>query len=325
MTKTAAKTLDLFPRTPPLFDRVVHRALGRGAHLVVSVSGGKDSQAMLARLAGLRTAYGWTCPMTAVHADLGRAEWPETAAFVERMCRADRVPLTVVRRNGGDLVERIERRLQTVSTIPGETRPAKPFWPSAAQRYCTSDLKRGPIQMHLRSLGKEGVIVSAMGLRADESRGRAAKPGVSVDAALTSKALRDFDPATALQAQREDGGRLVLNWLPIHDWATDDVWEMMLTDAEDLERRRALYREGHHKRALNGWPAHPAYVMGNTRLSCALCVLASRSDLVNGMRHNPALAAHYIGLEKASGYTFRDGLSLTDLAAEEMIPLEVLS
>lgn len=319
------KALDLFPRTPALTDPTVLAALDGGAHLVVSVSGGKDSQAMLARLASYHRAYRRPGPITAVHADLGRAEWSQTPAFVERMCSDARVPLTVVRRSGGDLVERIERRLQSVSTIEGETRPAKPFWPSAQQRYCTSDLKRGPIQMHLRALGKQGVFVSAMGLRADESRGRAAKPAVSVDVALTSKALRDLSPAAALAAQQREGGRLVLNWLPIHDWTSFEVWGMLGTDAADLERRRALYRAGAQAEALDGWQAHVAYVYGNARLSCALCVLASRGDLVNGMRHNPALAARYIQLEQESGYTFRADLSLADLAAEEMIPLEVLS
>ena len=32
---------------------------------------------------------------------------------------------------------------------------------------------------------------------------------------------------------------------------------------------------------------HEAYDLGNHRLSCALCVLASLNDLINGAVHNP--------------------------------------
>jgi 3'-phosphoadenosine 5'-phosphosulfate sulfotransferase (PAPS reductase)/FAD synthetase len=47
--------------------------------------------------------------------------------------------------------------------------------------------------------------------------------------------------------------------LPIHDWTEEQVWQ----------RIRA-----------SGVPYHPACDQGMTRLSCSLCVLASRADLV---------------------------------------------
>lgn len=313
--------LDLLNPDP---SAVAFDALTSGASLVVSISGGKDSQAMARHLASERLQRGWSGHAEAVHADLGRAEWAQTPAHVERCAAESGLPLVLVRRERGDLVSRIEDRLSTVSTLD-PTRPAKPFWPSAAQRYCTSDLKRGPIQKHVRSLGDgaargEGrgtVVVSAMGMRAAESHARRKRPVLSVDRKVTSTHLRDLSPEAALAAQRASGGRLVLAWLPIHAWSDADVWRELGTSQGDLARRRELYASGAEAEALDGWEAHPAYVLGNERLSCSLCVLGSRSDLANGIRHNPALAARYIALERQTGYTFQDGRSLESIAEEE--------
>ena len=305
------------------YDPVALAALRRGAMLAVSVSGGKDSQAMLQRLVAMRKVLEWPGAIHAVHADLGRAEWPQTAAHVEMMCRSRWVPLAVVRRERGDLLARIEERLASVS-MAGEG-VAKPFWPSAAQRYCTSDLKRGPIQKWLRALGKDVVIVSAQGMRAEESSRRAKMQPLSVSQALTSKHLRDLTPSAALNAWQTEGGRLVLDWLPLFDWTDEQVWaEIVPAGQRELRRRQALYLAGEEAEALHGWRAHPAYVWGNRRLSCALCVLACRSDLVNGLRHNPELGAAYIALERASGYAFKHGQSLEAIAAEERIDLPIL-
>ncbi|MBE2186713.1 MAG: phosphoadenosine phosphosulfate reductase family protein [Rhodothermales bacterium] len=323
--------MDLF-RDISTYDPIALAALRRGATLAISVSGGKDSQAMLYRLVEMRKALDWTGPSHAVHADLGRAEWPQTLAHVEAMCRSRHVPLSVVRRDRGDLVARIEERLNTVSTLDG-TRTAKPFWPSAAQRYCTSDLKRGPIQKWLRTLGKDVVIVSAQGMRSEESSRRAKMEPLSVNKALTSKHLRGvtssnsrgYTPSEALSAWQSEGGRLVLDWLALFDWSEEQVWAALVPGGiRELRARQKLYRDGDEAAALHGWLAHPAYVWGNRRLSCALCVLACRGDLVNGIRHNPQLAARYVLLERASGYSFKQGQSLEALAAEEMIRLPIL-
>ena len=269
---------------------------------------------MLSRLTTLRRAHGWPGVAEAVHADLGRAEWPQTPEHVERTAAEAGVALVVVRRVKGDLLARIEERMHTVSTLD-PTRPAKPFWPSPMQRYCTSDLKRGPIQKHTRT-HRGVVVVSAQGMRAAESSGRAKKPVLTVDERISAKHFAGLTPAEAVALHPERGGRLVLNWLPLHDWTEADVWNELGSSLEDLDRRRAVFAAGFHAVALHGWAAHPAYILGNERLSCALCVLASRRDLVNGARHNPALLAAYIALEKRSGYTFRDGLSLSEIAAE---------
>ena len=267
-----------------------------GAALAVSISGGKDSQALLSAVSRFHRARGFLGELLAVHADLGRAEWHQTPAEVERQAKLYGVPLAVVQRRKGDLFQRIEGRLQSVSTLDS-SRPAKPFFPSARQRFCTSDLKRDPINIYLRKIQKAGKVVSAIGLRKEESRVRAKKADFEVNGRITTKS------------------REALIWHPLLDWAAEDVWEEIGTSGADLEHRRRLYAEGNERKALEDWPAHPAYVLGNKRLSCALCVLACRSDLENGARHNPEALRFLVDLEERSGYTFRADMSLKELAA----------
>ena len=107
--------------------------------------------------------------------------------------------------------------------------------------------------------------------------------------------------------------RLALNWLPIHEYTESQVWEACGHSQDEIDLRRFQYACGLHDAALDGWTGHPAYVYGSTRLSCALCVLASRNDLEVGARHNPELHRHLSELEQIGGATFRHKFSLSEL------------
>ncbi|WP_170934682.1 phosphoadenosine phosphosulfate reductase domain-containing protein [Hymenobacter gelipurpurascens] len=316
---------------------MIDAALRGGADLALSLSAGKDSQALVALLAPWFRAQGYTGRCYVVHADLGRAEWPQTAALVERMAEDAGMPLLVVRRPKGDLVARFEERLEATresgapfwpssasryctshlkaGPIDTALRNPAPFWPSSASRYCTSDLKRGPIDTALRSAE---VVISAEGVRADESHARAKKPVVEIRTGITAssqKATRNLSAMTPEEAlaARNPGQRVALNWRPLLHWNTEEIWQACGTSSAELTRRRLLYAAGQHEEALQGWPCHPAYVFGNERLSCAFCVLGSKNDLLNGAQHNPELYAHLIQLEIVGGATFKNGWSLTEL------------
>ncbi len=147
------------------------------------------------------------------------------------------------------------------------TRPEVPSWPSASTRQCTSDLKRGPITREVRRYATaRGItrIVNCMGLRATESSGRAKRP------------------AWSDHAEHGAAGRSWYDWLPIHTLSTADV----LTTVHGA-----------------GQQLHPAYAMGNERLSCVFCIMASASDLRNGALRNPELYARYVEMERRTGYT----------------------
>ncbi len=283
---------------------IISVALQKGAALSISISGGKDSQALLLELVAAHKANGWTGPIFAVHAHLGRAEWPQTMAHCQALCDEAGIVLHIVGRTAGaDLVDRWKERMHTLEGT------GKPFWSSAAQRYCTSDMKRGPIDQLLR---KFGLVISAEGVRGDESPNRARKPMVAIRPQITAQGLRGLTMEEALN-YRSFKQRLALTWYPLHDWSELDVWLACGTDRDDLRERQALYRLGHEAIALDGWPAHPAYVYGNQRLSCALCILGSRNDLQNGAKHNPALYQELVQMERDSGFTFRQDLALSDL------------
>ena len=145
---------------PPYCREMVHR----GALVAVNSSGGKDSQCMTILLSRIVPRE----QMIVVHAPLAEVEWPGTIEHIERTL-PDRVPLILAPVTcGKSLLDSIEERGR---------------FPSASVRWCTSSLKRGPIERELRHYLKAhpqfgGRLVNAMGMRAEESRrARSSSPG----------------------------------------------------------------------------------------------------------------------------------------------------
>lgn len=347
-------------RIPETLARVFERD---DAALFVSISGGKDSQAMLVSLAGVHRALGWQCGLFAIHADLGRTEWKQSLPHCQKLCDDLGIFLKVVRRPQGDLLQEIQdrqakltgtgrsawptatQRYCTADQKRGQIEKAKrqPFWPDAANRYCTADQKRGQVDKAVRApfwpssasryctahqksdqIDKElraySLVVSAMGMRASESRARAKKSDFAIDATLTAKPYRNLPAPTAFSVWRQQYNakpkRLAFDWLPIHEWSIEQVWNACGTSTADVARRQALYAAGEVDAAFDGWQAHPAYVFGNERVSCSLCVLASKNDLRVGALHNPELYRTYVQMERESGFTFQHKRPLADIAPE---------
>ena len=302
--------------TPIAMPASIQAVLEDGADLGVSISGGKDSQAMLLAVVAEYRRQQWPGQVFAIHAHLGRMEWPQTLAHCEAICEQAGVPLTVVSRPQGDLVQEMWDRVEKLRGT------GKPPFPSAQNRYCTSDQKRNQIDKVLRAapfpdaknryctshhktnqidkaLRKHEVVISAEGIRADESPARAKRPEWERREQICTVA------------------RTAYTWRPLLHWSEADVWDAIGTSRDDVNHRRRLYRSGDKDAAFAGWPAHPAYVMGNQRLSCALCVLASRADITNGARHNPELLAELVRMEDVSGFSFRQDLRLGNITLVE--------
>lgn len=272
--------LRLFPEEAPPPQADALSLLRAGADLVLSVSGGKDSDAMCHHLLDMRQAEGWAGQVVMVHADLGRAEWHSTPEYVEKLAQRKGVDLHIVRYRHGDLIDRIWARWESLK------RAGCP-WPSAQARYCTSEMKVAPISRWLRQSFPTGQVICAMGLRAQESSNRAKKDSFSARSDCTAPSK----------------GRLVWNWLPLHDWSEAEVWDCI---------------------RQHGNVFHPAYALGNQRLSCALCVLGSLNDLLNGAIHNPDAYCELCRIEAVTGYSFRPKLWLADLKPH-LLPSETLS
>lgn len=260
--------------------------------VVISSSGGKDSQAMASYVVGRAKALGMLDKVVIVHADLGRVEWGGTKKLAEEQARLLGVRrFEVVKAKGADLLERVVLRFHKLKAKAekeardkGEDPTAvkvPPAWPSSSARWCTSDVKRGPIRTlytklagELSHLGRPVRILACIGQRAEESDNRAKLTPVEIDR-----------PAS-------NGRRHVTTWRPIHAWSTADVWREI---------------------ARSGLPYHPAYDWGNRRLSCVFCVLGCNSDLVNGARQVPELAAAYAKTEVIVGADIKKGLSMREI------------
>lgn len=283
----------------------IWRHLDNGAVLMTSISGGKDSQAMSLALVRECQQQGWAEPVF-VHCGLGAMEWSITSQVVEDQAKGHDL---VVLRKDHDLLEGIQRRM--------EKRPDAPPFPSSAARYCTAGWKREVTDSFVRRTYVEDVtVIVAQGIRADESPARAKKPIVRE---RTSSAPTK--------------NRLVLDWYPIFHWSEDMVWSEIYGGYNLIDQHRDLtarWVERHEpesveqvytwlKNALN-YQGHPAYALGNQRLSCALCVLASRNDLMNGARWNPHIYQALVDIELQSGFTFTQKTSLKDLMPEHLRP-----
>lgn len=267
-------------------------ALSAGASLAISISGGKDSQAMLYALERERKAQGWTGYIFAIHAHLGRMEWPQSLAHCERICADINVPLIIVRRPQGDLLQEMQERMVKLQGT------GKPHFPDSKNRYCTSHHKTSQIDKALRT---HELIISAEGLRAEESPARAKRPA--------------WEYRTQICTRQ----RTAYTWRPIINWTEDQVWREMGSSTGDIQQRREMYRSGDYHGAFTGWAGHPAYIMGNQRLSCAICVLASRNDIINGARCNSGLWRALVAMEDESGFSFRQDLRLGSLQLQEEV------
>lgn len=244
--------------------------LGAFDVILVNSSAGKDSMATLDVIATHAAEQNVLDRVVVGHADLGRSDWSGTRDLARRHAERYDLAFFVVSASGPDLLERVDRR---------------GMWPSAMQRWCTSDLKRGPLRRLMTKLVAEHRdragdvrvrLLNVMGMRAEESPARARKPVAQVD-----------DSAS-------NGRREVTNFLPLHDWLEEDVWS----------RVRA---------SRIGDLIHPAYAAGMPRLSCCFCILAPKSALVTAARLNPDLAAEYARTEERTGHSFRVDCSMAEV------------
>ena len=237
----------------------------QGVLVVINHSGGKDSQATYNLLKDHVPAD----QLVVVHADLGRVEWLGTKDHIINTIDGRELHVAkAIYKDGSDkdLLDMVRRRGK---------------WPSSAQRYCTSDLKRGPCEKVIRRLSAETgrkVIISCFGSRAEESPARAKRPVWS-------------------QNKRQSvAGRSWYEYNPIHDLLIDDVFRVI---------------------AEAGQEPHWCYANGNDRMSCVFCIFGSKGDIRRGAQDRPELAQEYIAVERETGHTFRADTSIEDIIKED--------
>lgn len=258
----------------------IDRALATGAVISYSVSGGKDSDALV--LACERELSDHPGPRVLIHSDLGRTEWAESLPQCQRLAEHVGLELITVRRKAGGMMERWLSRwessirryanLETVTLILP--------WSTPSMRFCTSELKTAIICRELVHRFAGQTIINALGIRAEESPNRAKAEICKAQTLLESR-------------PRKTTG---FTWLPIHHWSIGDVW-------------------GIHDAAR--FKAHDAYTRYQmSRVSCVFCILANQVDLSNAASaaQNHDIYREMVDLEIASTFAFQDAGWLGDVA-----------
>lgn len=287
---------DIFTAEHPLdsiaTDPVIDAALLAGARVVYNLSGGKDCGAV-SKLTDLHLdRIGHPRELrSALHADLGRAEWKSTPAQVEAQAAAIGVELTVVRAGAGDLFDRFNNRWEFGQRDYADMLlyNLRGPWSSPSLKFCQSEKKIQVMGPHLARRFKGETIINVVGIRREESTGRKNTPVAKVDERFAKPGNR--------------AGTRMLLWHPGFEMLTAEVFDANLR---------------------HGIPLAEGYALGATRHSCSFCIMGSENDLtvsttVDG-NHD---AFHFlVGLEIASGFSFQQGRWLADVAPHLLTPAE---
>ena len=223
----------------------VSEAIRNGAAVAIGVSGGKDSAATAFATVDYLEQVGHGGSRILIHSDLGRVEWRQSLPACERLADWLGLELIVVRRESGDLLDRWRSRWTNNVRRYADLSCVKLIlpWSTASMRFCTSELKTTILCRALVQRFPNQTILSVCGIRRQESPSRAQAPVARVQPKLD-------------RASRRTQG---LDWHPILDWTTQQVFEYLKE---------------------KDYPLHEAYtVYGSSRVSCCFCILSSQIDL----------------------------------------------
>ena len=284
---------------PDPVERLLYLVREWKALVIVNHSGGKDSQAMYLHLTrDLGVPHD---QIKVVHADLPGADWPGTLEHVQANVDHD-VEVVRAKFSDGAVKELYDYVLH------------RGKFPSSQQRYCTSDLKTTPINAWIRQAlcevnglekpckvdpGGRRVVVSAMGMRAQESDNRAG--------------LAEWE----LNVGESVAGRVWLEYLPIHRWKTPQVFRQIKRHGQDPfwiygrtpAHRRRLLEAGSVDDRGNAVPMQ--------RMSCVFCILGSLRDAGVASRIGPqAIAEKICKTEIETGHTFKHGFTMPQIISK---------
>lgn len=267
-------TLDVFASRLSDLDQV-RPLIERGALVVINDSGGKDSQAMKILLRRLvRACGGSDDQLLVVHADLYGMEWQGTEDHVRRYS------------------EGLEVRTARAVTREGAPKTLLGYWeqrgqsPSPTQRWCTSDLKRGPlekvIRQYIKEKGLSGLVLNCMGIRAAEGQERSCGMDKKAYKEATKRGEEPTAKTFGFSDRNSKAGREWYDWYPIFELETDEVFATI---------------------AAAGETRHWIYERGLERASCCFCIYATRRDLTIAAELHPELYAQYVEMERKTGFT----------------------
>lgn len=307
--------------------------------ILVNSSGGKDSQAMLHKIACLAAAADLSDRVVVVHADLGHVEWEGTRALAEHQANIYGFRFEVVSRSVG-LLGQVRQRHHTLQQREEDVKALA----KAGIRHWHQLANCAGAEIFIGDPNPRWREQAEPERRAEKlrrlARGRAkSKPeglidfGVPVPWPDASNRYCTSDQKTSQVAKlitrlhREAGSK--------KGWRLLNCLGMRAEESSSRAKKPVLSRDASTNKSrhvdrwlpIHGWsvervwqvinesgvPHHPAYDLGMSRLSCRFCVLASRKDLEISARANPGLLAEYIAMEEETGYAFRSGMKLANI------------
>lgn len=142
--------------------------------IFISVSGGKDSHAMLFLVKELAEKQGCSDRLIAMYADTGM-EWHNAESHVRKICAAAGVPLEVVY-PVRPMLDQIQYRGKRLLDLGRKRHDGKQntgvMFPSPHCRYCTANQKIEPMDKLCRQYS--GTLLKVTGERWQESKARSA-------------------------------------------------------------------------------------------------------------------------------------------------------
>ena len=258
----------------------IESALDHQAPVFIGVSGGKDSQALAYRLCDHLDNRGHAGPRHLIHSDLGRVEWRQSLPVCERLAERLGVELVVVRRQAGDMMDRWLSRWEGNVARYANLECVKLIlpWSTPSTRFCTAELKSAVIASAMRRRFPTGEVISAVGIRREESSVRARMPVWRRDERTVRKSGMGH------------------TWNPILGWSRADVIDYVRSRGDRLHEAYTTY--------------------GSTRVSCAFCIMGSEHDLraSAGCADNVAIYREMVELEARSTFSFQGSRWLGDVA-----------
>ncbi|MDF9779088.1 phosphoadenosine phosphosulfate reductase family protein [Pseudomonas baetica] len=253
--------------------------LAKDAVVAVGVSAGKDSEALAIAIDDHLQHIGHTGPKTLIHADLGRVEWRASGPKCEELAKALGWDLIVTRRQAGDMMDRWLVRWDNNKARYLDLSCVQLIlpWSTPSMRFCTSELKTAVIRSELKKKFPQHNIINATGIRRQESANRAKMPVAKHE---PQSARKGFDAYV---------------WNAVIDWSVDEVFAAI---------------------AGRGLTPHEAYTRyGMTRVSCAMCIMSSASDLYQATTcpDNHAIYREMVELEVDSTFAFQSNKWLGDV------------
>lgn len=271
-------------------------------HIIVAMSGGKDS---IACLLHLLDAGADRSKIELWHHDVDGQEgsslmdWPASRKYVQRLADAFEIPLYFSWKEGGFEKEMLRDGAPTArnhfetptglksaggdSPKTGTRRRFPQVSANLAVRWCSAYLKidvaSTAINNQDRFLNKRTLFVT--GERAQESAARAR--------------YKTFEPHRTDLRHSPRRYRHVDHWRPIHAWSEAQVWDIIRS---------------------HGVVPHPAYFAGFGRVSCMNCIFMSHNQAATIQSHAPERLGKLASYETEFGCTIHRTLGVLERAAK---------